>query len=135
MTLIDYIYAQVAGSVKSSYQSFKMSKNKVATASKNVLKDFNASKDSIAFKKVTDSNLIQFPKQDNYYIYVPPKPDASLFERLSAFLSLIYYKYLLHSGVYVMNKNERRIVNTIVVLSVILSSYQILKLALTVLGY
>lgn len=65
MTLIDYIYAQVAGSVKSSYQSFKMSKNKVATASKNVLKDFNASKDSIAFKKVTDSNLIQFPKQDN----------------------------------------------------------------------
>lgn len=91
----------------------------------------SASTGSLAFTKTTDSSKIQFPLQDTYYTYRPPKPDASLFQRALALLSLYYYKYLLHSGIYVMTKNERRLVNSVVVLSVILSMYQVVMLLLT----
>jgi hypothetical protein len=130
----DFYYLHLRASCLFSiiyYQSFKMSLKK-ATVSKDIS---NESTESLAFKKVTNSEIIHFPKQANYYIYRPARPDASPFERFSALLSLIYYKYLIHSGVYVMNKNERRMVNSIVVLSVILSSYQLFLLICTVLGY
>lgn len=103
-------------------------KEKIATAD-------NSSSESLAFKKITDSAQIQFPNQDIYYVYRPAKAKASLLERLAAFLSLIYYKYLLHSGLYVMTKNERRIINGIVMVSVILSTYQLLQLFNILLGY
>lgn len=119
-----------------------MSRNKHSTptaAIKNhhhpMLSAQNSNCDSLALKKIADSSQIQFPDQGTYYIYRPAKTDASLFERFAAFLSLIYYKYLLHTGIYVMNKNERRIINSIVMVSVILSSYQILQLFTILLGY
>ena len=120
-----------------------MSRNKhsiaAATATvsikKPILSTQNTSSESLAFKNITDSSQIQFPNQETYYIYRPAKTDASLFERFAAFLSLIYYKYLLHTGIYVMNKNERRIINSIVMVSVILSSYQLLQLFTILLGY
>lgn len=89
---------------------------------------------SLAFQKITDSSQIQFPKQGTYYVYQPAGPNAGVFERFTAFISLIYYKYLLHSGIYVMTKNERRIVNSIVVVSVFLSTYQLFLLLRTVFG-
>jgi hypothetical protein len=42
---------------------------------------------------------------------------------------------LLHSGIYVMTKNERRIVNSIVALSVILSVYQTGLLIVSLFSY
>lgn len=95
----------------------------------------NNSSESLAFKKITNSAQIQFPDQQIYYIYRPAKPNASLFERFAAFLSLIYYKYLLHTGVYVMSKNERRVVNSIVVIGFFLSTYQMVQLLQILLGY
>jgi len=118
-----------------------MSRNKYSTATatvsikKPILSTQNTSSDSLAFKNITDSSQIQFPNQETYYIYHPAKTNASLFERFAAFLSLTYYKYLLHTGIYVMNKNERRIINSIVMVSVILSSYQLLQLFTILLGY
>jgi hypothetical protein len=113
----------------------KQSKTVNTTVKKEKSVDPNSNSDSLAFKKITNSSQIQFPNQDIYYIYRPAKADASLFERFAAFLSLLYYKYLLHTGIYVMNKNERRIVNGIVMISVILSSYQLLQLFTILLGY
>ena len=83
---------------------------------------------SLAFQKITDSSQIQFPNQNTYYIYCPAKANAGIFENFFAFISLIYYKYLLHSGIYVMTKNERRIVNSIVLVSFLLSTYQLIQL-------
>lgn len=100
-----------------------------------VLSGDNASSESLAFKKITDSAQLQFPNQEIYYIYRPARADASRLEKFAAFVSLMYYKYLLNSGIYVMNKNERRIVNSIVVISVILSTYQTLQLLSILLGY
>jgi hypothetical protein len=113
----------------------KQSKTVHTAVKKEKSVDPNSNSDSLAFKKITNSSQIQFPNQDIYYIYRPAKADASLFERFAAFLSLLYYKYLLHTGIYVMNKNERRIVNGIVMISVILSSYQLLQLFTILLGY
>ena len=111
-----------------------MAKNKL-TIDKNEKTTNELGTESLAFKKITDSKQIQFPNQEIYYVYRPAKADASLIERLAAFLSLIYYKYLLHTGIYVMTKNERRIINGIVMMSVILSSYQLLQLFNILLGY
>lgn len=88
----------------------------------------STSSSSLAFSKIVDSSQIQFPDQEIYYIYRPPRSGATAFQQLTGFLSLYYYKYLLHSGIYVMTRNERRIVNSIVVLSVILSTYQLFSL-------
>lgn len=89
-------------------------------------------KTSLAFQKITDSSQIQFPKQDIYYIHRPCRAGANIFEKLLAFVSLMYYKYLIHSGVYVMTKNERRIVNAIVIISIFLSTYQFVQLLRTI---
>lgn len=80
---------------------------------------------SLAFTHITDPSQLQFQNQDNFYVYKPAKKDANIFHKILAPISLCYYKYLLHTGVYVMSKNERRIFNGVVVLSVFLSSYQL----------
>ncbi len=98
------------------------------------LKPSDRSTKSLAFQKITDSAQIQFPNQDTYFVYRPAKANANIFEQFLAFLSLMYYKYLLHSGIYVMNKSERRVVNTIVLVSVGLSAYQCFLLLGAVLG-
>lgn len=87
---------------------------------------------SLAFTNITDSAQLQFPSQDNFYVYRPAKKGANIFQRILAIVSLYYYKYLLNTGVYVMSKNERRIVNVVVVACVVLSWCQLYKM---IIGY
>lgn len=72
--------------------------------------------------------MLQFPTHKTYYLYHPPGPNANLLQRTSALISLVYYKYLLHTGMYVLTKNERRIINTIVLASILLSINQLYQL-------
>jgi len=108
-----------------------MSKSKTSPTLSNVSDGLS---ESLAFHKITDSSQIQFPNQDIYYVYRPPRLNANIFERFLAHLSLMYYKYLLHSGIYVMAKSERRIVNSVVAVSVFLSAYQLILLFGVIIG-
>ena len=92
----------------------------------------NASATSLSSKHsspASTSDSLQFPKLNTYYTYRPAGPSASLIEKLLAVVSLMYYKYLLHTGLYVMTKNEQRVVNLIVVVSVVLSVNQMYELS------
>lgn len=78
---------------------------------------------------------MQFPKLNTYYVYRPASPNAGTLERLRAFLSLLYYKYLLHTGLYVMTTTERQVINLIVIVSVVLSVNQLYELSKTAIGW
>ena len=125
----------MAGTIHPNNLSYQqMSKLRKSSSSSPPFLSNASNTKSLAFQKITDSSQIQFPAQGIYYTYRPAGPDAGILERFIASLSLIYYKYLLHSGIYVMNKNERRIVNTVVIVSVFLSSYQLFQLLETIFG-
>ena len=103
--------------------SIRIMRKSAQTTSK-IMQHANSSRESLAFNKTTDPAKIYFPKQDVYYVYRPAKPDANILLRCKTFLSLYYYKYLLHSGLYVMTRSEQFIINSFVVTGIILSCYQ-----------
>ena len=53
---------------------------------------------SLVFQKSPIHPKSSSKKQGTYYVYQPAGPNAGVFERFTAFISLIYYKYLLHFG-------------------------------------
>lgn len=83
---------------------------------------------NLASKHINSPQQLQFPNNGTYYVYKPAGPNSTLLERFISLVSLYYYKYLLHTGLYVMTTNEQRIINTIVVVSVILSLNQFIQL-------
>lgn len=60
----------------------------------------------------------------NYYIYKPViRPNAAFYEKIFDSLNLAYYKYLLATGLYMMNERERFVINFLVVASTLLGFY------------
>lgn len=114
-------------SLASSPSFYRMKKSSAAKTNKfyqNSNSNSNSSRESLAFHKTSDPSKIYFPKQDVYYVYRPAPSNANIFARLRAFVSLYYYKYLLHSGLYVMTRSEQFVINSFVIIGILLSCYQ-----------
>lgn len=68
------------------------------------------------------------PKRQTYFVYHPSRTltaSASMFARLANVLQLAYYKYLLTTGLYMLNQRECLIINVLVAGSLLLTLYQL----------
>ena len=62
----------------------------------------------------------------SYFIYKPASslpPNSPIHFRVLNYLQLVYYKYQLATGLYMLNENERAFINFIVLASSVLTFY------------
>lgn len=72
------------------------------------------------------SDLFLPKKHVNYFIYKPARTlpsNAPFHQKIFNYFQLIYYKYQLATGLYMLNKRERALINFLVVSSVALTIY------------
>lgn len=79
------------------------------------------------------NSVLNWPsKKPGYYVYKPlqkgTQKSARKREKVTNKLQLLYYKYLLHTGLYMLSAREQATINTIVLVCVALSVYWLASL-------
>lgn len=59
----------------------------------------------------------------SYFVYKPAPPNSPIYYKVFNSLQLVYYKYQLATGIYMMNERERAMINFLVLASLILTFY------------